>query len=61
MFQLINHPSSEILLWHYSTYPRYPAGRVNALIPPLKCVTPPSRGSSDMPSTRPPVQTAMKA
>src|SRR5690348_14784396 len=28
--------------------PRYPAGSVNAVIPPDICVTPPSRGSSDI-------------
>lgn len=41
--------------------PRYPAGSVIALIPPRICVTPPSLGSRDMDSTRPPVQHAVIA
>ncbi|TLD32943.1 hypothetical protein PspLS_00211 [Pyricularia sp. CBS 133598] len=41
-----------------SELPRYPAGRVMAEIPPRIIVTPPSRGSSLILSTRPPVQQA---
>lgn len=41
--------------------PRYPAGRVMAVIPPCMCVTPPSRGSRLIDFTRPPVQTAAVA
>lgn len=44
-----------------SELPRYPAGRVMAEIPPRIMVTPPSRGSSLMLSTRPPVQQAVEA
>ena len=41
--------------------PRYPAGSVMACFPPRMCVTPPSCGSSEMDSTRPPVQHAVMA
>ena len=41
--------------------PRYPAGKVIALMPPRMCVTPPSLGSSEIDSTLPPVQQAVAA
>jgi hypothetical protein len=41
--------------------PKYPAGRVIALIPPRICVTPPSCGSREIDSTLPPVQQAVIA
>jgi hypothetical protein len=41
--------------------PRYPAGSVRNCLPPRICVTPPSWGSSEIDSTRPPVQQAVIA
>ena len=41
--------------------PRYPAGRVMALMPPCMWVTPPSCGSSEIDLTFPPVQQEVMA